>query len=66
MAAKALDEELNARSIAVPGQAPVVHDLTSMVKKKKKPASPEATTKRKASDEDPIPPKKAKLEDEAS
>lgn len=66
MAAKALDEELNTRSIAVPGQAPVVNDLTSIVKKKKKPADSEAATKRKAADEDPTPPKKAKLEDEAS
>ncbi|KAG6333525.1 hypothetical protein ID866_5561 [Astraeus odoratus] len=61
LVARALDEELNARSIAVPGQLPVVNDLTSMVKKKKKTVDPESTTKRKADDEDTTRPKKAKL-----
>ncbi|KAF8840810.1 hypothetical protein BDN67DRAFT_902750 [Paxillus ammoniavirescens] len=64
MAARALDQELNARSIAVPGQAAAVHDLTSMVKKKKKPAESEGGTKRKTNDDDGSPAtKKAKLED---
>ncbi|KIK99368.1 hypothetical protein PAXRUDRAFT_822852 [Paxillus rubicundulus Ve08.2h10] len=66
MAARALDQELNARSIAVPGQAAAVHDLTSMVKKKKKPAESEGGTKRKTNDDDGSPAtKKAKLEDAA-
>ncbi|KAF9244680.1 hypothetical protein BU15DRAFT_41998 [Melanogaster broomeanus] len=63
MAARALDQELNARSIAVPGQPAVVHDLTSMVKKKKKPAESEGGTKRKTNDDDASPAtKKAKRE----
>ncbi|KIJ59228.1 hypothetical protein HYDPIDRAFT_101020 [Hydnomerulius pinastri MD-312] len=67
MAAKALDQELNARSIAVPGQSAIVNDLTSIVKKKKKAVESEGTTKRKADDDDASPTmKKAKLEDIAS
>lgn len=67
LAAKALDDELNVRSVAVPGQLPVVHDLTSMVKKKKKPVDTEGNSKRKADgDNKDTPPKKAKLGDEAS
>ncbi|KAI5995402.1 hypothetical protein EDD15DRAFT_2422483 [Pisolithus albus] len=67
LVAKALDDELNVRSITVPGQTPIVHDLTSMVKKKKKPVDTEGTPKRKADDDDKdIPLKKAKLGEEAS
>lgn len=67
LAAKALDDELNVRSIAVPGQPPVVHDLTSMVKKKKRPMDTEGTAKRKADDNDKDAPlKKAKFGDEVS
>ncbi|KAI6107290.1 hypothetical protein EDD16DRAFT_113667 [Pisolithus croceorrhizus] len=67
LVAKALDDELNVRSITVPGQPPIVHDLTSMVKKKKKPVDTEGTPKRKADDDNKdIPLKKAKLGDEAS
>ena len=71
LAAKQLDKELNASaSAALPAQ---VHDLTGIVKKKKKPA-PEAdgadaatATKRKAEDEVPsaLTEKKAKLETSA-
>ena len=70
LAAKQLDKELNtSSSVALPTQ---VHDLTAVVKKKKKPA-PEAdgvdaatTTKRKAEDDVPsdLSEKKAKLESE--
>lgn len=67
LVAKALDDELNVRSITVPGQSPIVHDLTSMVKKKKKPVDTEGTPKRKADDDNKdIPLKKAKLGDGAS
>lgn len=51
MAAKALDAELNAQSISVPGQPAVVNDLTSLVvKKKKKAAELDAPAKRRADD----------------
>lgn len=54
-------------SIAVPGQPAVIHDLTSIVKKKKKPLENEVTTKRKIDDAELSPAtKKAKLEDEIS
>lgn len=60
-----LDQELNSSSIAVPGQAAIVHDLTSMVKKKKKPLENEGGAKRKVDDADGSPvTKKAKLEDD--
>jgi len=60
-----LDQELNASSIAVPGQPAVVHDLTSMVKKKKKPLENEGGAKRKVDDDDGSPTtKKAKLEND--
>jgi len=66
MAARALDAELNARSVSVPGQPQMVNDLTSLVvKKKKKPAEAEPSTKRRADngDGDTSPTaKKAKLE----
>ncbi|KAG1792615.1 uncharacterized protein HD556DRAFT_1444295 [Suillus plorans] len=69
MAAKALDAELNAQSISVPGQPAVVNDLTSLVvKKKKKAAELEAPAKRRADDGegDGSPTaKKAKLEEDA-
>lgn len=65
LAAKALDQELNARSVAIPGQQPVVHDLTSMVKKKK-PVDSEAAAKRKADEEVNCHPKKPKLEESPS
>ena len=67
LAARVLDQELNTNSIAVPGQSAVVHDLTSMVKKKKKPLENEGSTKRKVDDGDASPvTKKAKLEGETS
>ncbi|KAF9218509.1 hypothetical protein BS17DRAFT_549896 [Gyrodon lividus] len=66
MAAKALDQELDARSITVPGQPAAVHDLTSMVKKKKKHVESEGSTKRKINDDASPPAKKAKLKDDAS
>ena len=75
MAAKALDQELNAPSVApaASGQAQV-HDLTGLVKKKKKNTdtdgapSANGTAKRKAEDEcaDPHSEKKAKLDEAAS
>lgn len=69
MAAKALDAELNAQSITVPGQPAVVNDLTSLVvKKKKKAAELDAPAKRRADDGegDGSPTaKKAKLEEDA-
>ncbi|KAG1907567.1 uncharacterized protein F5891DRAFT_1180582 [Suillus fuscotomentosus] len=69
MAAKALDAELNAQSISVPGQPAVVNDLTSLVvKKKKKAAELDAPAKRRADDGegDGSPTaKKAKLEEDA-
>ena len=51
MAAEALDRELNAHSSAAttPASLPVVNDLTSMVKRKKK--APETSSKRKAEGE---------------
>ncbi|KAI9573955.1 hypothetical protein HD554DRAFT_2012297 [Boletus coccyginus] len=65
LAARVLDQELNASSIAVPGQPAVVHDLTSMVKKKKKPLENEGSAKRKVDDDDGSPTtKKAKLEND--
>ncbi|KAG1728100.1 hypothetical protein EDB19DRAFT_1642671 [Suillus lakei] len=69
MAARALDAELNAKPISVPGQPAVVNDLTSLVvKKKKKAAEVDAPAKRRADDrEDDGSPtaKKAKLEEDA-
>lgn len=86
MAAKALDNELNAGAPAAPAAAAVatttqVNDLTSMVKKKKKPVAENQThgeptvtsavtnggSKRKAEDEPSASPseKKARLEEEA-
>jgi HAT1-interacting factor 1 len=69
MAARALDAELNAKPISVPGQPAVVNDLTSLVvKKKKKAAEVDAPAKRRADDgEDNGSPtaKKAKLEEDA-
>lgn len=62
-----LDQELNVNSVAVPGQQAIVHDLTSMVKKKKKPLENEASSKRKVDDDDASPvTKKAKLENDTS
>lgn len=62
-----LDQALNANSIAVPGQPAVVHDLTCMVKKKKKPLENEAGSKRKVDGDDASPvTKKAKLENDIS
>jgi HAT1-interacting factor 1 len=51
MAAEALDRELNAHSSATTASAsaPVVHNLTSTIKRKKK--APENPSKRKAEDE---------------
>lgn len=69
MAARALDAELNAKPISIPGQPAVVNDLTSLVvKKKKKAAEVDAPAKRRADDgEDADSPtaKKAKLEEDA-
>ncbi|OJA21553.1 hypothetical protein AZE42_03234 [Rhizopogon vesiculosus] len=69
MAARALDAELNARPVSVPGQPALVNDLTSLVvKRKKKPAEADAPTKRRAEDgEGDVSPtaKKAKLEQDA-
>ena len=75
LAAKALDQELNAPSVApaVSGQAQV-HDLTGLVKKKKKnvdangDSTATAAAKRKAEDnvEEAQAEKKAKLEETAS
>ncbi|KAG2141246.1 hypothetical protein DEU56DRAFT_734341 [Suillus clintonianus] len=69
MAARALDAELNAKPVSVPGQPAVVNDLTSLVvKKKKKAAEVDAPAKRRADDgEDDGSPtaKKAKLEEDA-
>ncbi|KAG6374847.1 hypothetical protein JVT61DRAFT_4232 [Boletus reticuloceps] len=65
LAARVLDQALNAHPITVPGQPAVVHDLTSMVKKKKKPLENEGGAKRKVDDDDGSPTtKKAKLENE--
>ncbi|KAF8141828.1 hypothetical protein EV363DRAFT_1443765 [Boletus edulis] len=67
LAARVLDQALNAHPITVPGQPAVVHDLTSMVKKKKKPVENEGGAKRKVDDDDGSPTtKKAKLENETS
>ncbi|KAH7885869.1 hypothetical protein F5I97DRAFT_1876082 [Phlebopus sp. FC_14] len=67
MAAKALDQELNVRSIAVQGQPAVVHDLTSMVKKKKRTTESEGPMKRKADDTEGSPKsKKTKLEEDVA
>ena len=76
MAAKALDQELNAPGAsAAPSGKTEVNDLTGLVKKKKKnpdtngSASPApAAAKRKAEDdvEDTQSEKKAKLEDNAA
>lgn len=75
LAAKALDQELGASAaVAVPAAPTQVNDLTSMVKKKKKPAveansEPSAdinsATKRKAEDDasSSLSEKKARLED---
>lgn len=69
MAARALDAELNAKPVSVPGQSAVVNDLTSLVvKKKKKATEVDAPGKRRADDgEDDGSPnaKKAKLEEDA-
>lgn len=69
MAARALDAELNAKPVSVPGQLAVVNDLTSLVvKKKKKATEVDAPGKRRADDgEDNGSPnaKKAKLEEDA-
>ncbi|KAG2150294.1 uncharacterized protein EDB93DRAFT_1240318 [Suillus bovinus] len=68
MAAKALDAELNAKSISVPGQPAVVNDLTSLVvKKKNKTVELDASAKRRADDGGDGSPtaKKAKLEEDA-
>jgi len=65
LAARVLDQELNSSSIAVPGQPAVIHDLTSMVKKKKKPFETEGAAKRKVDDTDGSPvTKKVKLEND--
>lgn len=76
MVARALDSELKsggsgASAPAAIGQLPV-NDLTTMVKKKKKPVEPEVVTsgsgeKRKADDESESPKeKKARLEESSS
>lgn len=69
MAARALDAELNAKPISVPGQLAVVNDLTSLVvKKKKKAAEVDAPAKRRADDgedDGSLTAKKAKLEEDA-
>lgn len=72
LAAKALDQELNAPASSSATSGPAeVRDLTSMVKKKKKAPIVEPTasaSKRKAEDEAPDSPsdKKARVEDSAS
>lgn len=70
LAAKALDQELGAGApAAMPAALTQVNDLTSMVKKKKKPAveanAEPSATKRKAEDDASSSPseKKARLED---
>ncbi|KAG1723827.1 uncharacterized protein EDB91DRAFT_1240024 [Suillus paluster] len=68
MVARALDAELNAKPVSVPGQPAVVNDLTSLVvKKKKKATEADAPAKRRADDGDgdasPTA-KKAKLEED--
>ncbi|KAG0699897.1 hypothetical protein DFH29DRAFT_656653 [Suillus ampliporus] len=69
MVARALDAELNAKPVSVPGQPAVVNDLTSLVvKKKKKAAETDAPAKRRADDgegEGSPTAKKAKLEEDA-
>ena len=74
MAAKALDAELGTRPAPAPVVPPPVNDLTSIVKKKKKPvpevngvsapADASGSTKRKAESDAPESPseKKAKVE----
>ncbi|KAH8110982.1 hypothetical protein DFH11DRAFT_706912 [Phellopilus nigrolimitatus] len=72
LVAKALDRELNPGSSnpGNPSASVVVNDLTTMVKKKKKPVNanvaPETNGKRKAEDDTPSDSKKAKVEDSAA
>ena len=74
MVAKALDQELNAGSTAAAIKQSEVHDLTGLVKKKKKnvdangDSTATAAAKRKAEDnvEEAQAEKKAKLEETAS
>ena len=70
LAAKALDLELNGPSIKTedPSKPVVINDLSTMVRKKKKPTQSvtEANGKRKAEDEAPVEVKKARVEDEQS
>ncbi|KAI5118681.1 hypothetical protein M0805_003618 [Coniferiporia weirii] len=68
LAAKALDRELNAKSEASgPAKPTVVNDLTTMVKKKKKPVgtngAPDTNGKRKAEEDVSNESKKVKVED---
>lgn len=67
LAARALDRELNAKPPTADVNKAVVNDLTTMVKKKKRPAevngSGDPTGKRKADDEAVSESKKAKVED---
>lgn len=49
--AEALDKELNGGSVAVQNQQPVVNDLTSMIKKKKKAPEQSSASKRKAEED---------------
>lgn len=69
LAAKALDLELNGPSLKAedPSKPVVINDLSTMVRKKKRPApsDTEANGKRKAEDEAPaVEVKKARVEDE--
>jgi len=67
LAAKALDQELNAAATGSGTSPVVINDLTStVVKKKKKALEPNGSGKRKA-DDDPGSPseKKVKLEEKA-
>lgn len=71
MVARALDRELNlpGATVSDPSKPVVVNDLTSMVvKRKKKPVESNGVEtngsgKRKAEDDAPIEPKKAKVEE---
>lgn len=74
LVARALDRELNGGSSSSfdPAKPVVVNDLSAMVKKKKKPTgevasqsngSAQTNGKRKAEDEVPAEPKKARVED---
>lgn len=66
LAARALDKELNSKPLASSIDTTVVNDLTTMVKKKKKPAdqtgSGDVTGKRKADEAAVTESKKAKTE----